>query len=197
MVMFLCSTRHSFSHLLDRAPADASVAQIRRAEEYIEANWRQPITLEALAAETEMSAFELFRAFKNSRGYSPMEFADRVRLRHARELLHHADDVTAIAAVAAACSFGDFDRFTVIMLKRSESVHRRHCVRAGPAVLQTPVDHTPPAATARLVCGRKKAMSRPLLAARGPGRILPRSRCSTSRRRYIAGVVDRISTTAA
>jgi AraC-like DNA-binding protein len=112
MVMFLCSIRHSFSHLLDRAPADASVAQIRRAEEYIEANWRQPITLEALAAETEMSAFELFRAFKNSRGYSPMEFADRVRLRHARELLHHADDMTAVAAVAAACGFGDFDRFT-------------------------------------------------------------------------------------
>jgi AraC-like DNA-binding protein len=110
MVMFLCSTRHSFSHLLDRAPADASVAQIRRAEEYIEANWRQPITLEALAAETEMSAFELFRAFKNSRGYSPMEFAGRVRLRHARELLQHADETTAV--VAAACGFGDFDRFT-------------------------------------------------------------------------------------
>jgi AraC-like DNA-binding protein len=112
MVMFLCSTRHSFSHLLDRAPADASVAQIRRAEEYIEANWRLPITLEALAAVTEMSAFELFRAFKNSRGYSPMEFADRVRLRYARELLHHADDMTAVAAVAAACGFGDFERFT-------------------------------------------------------------------------------------
>lgn len=130
MVMFLYASRHSFSHLLNRAPADASVGQIRRAEDYIEANWQQPITLEALAAVTGMSAFELFRAFKNSRGCSPMEFASRVRLRHARELLQHADDTTGVAAVAAACGFGDLDHFTRDYV-RTFAEHPSQTLRSG------------------------------------------------------------------
>ena len=127
MVMLLYASRHSFSHLLERAPAEASVSQIRRAEDYIEANWQQPITLQALAAVTGMSAFELFRAFKTSRGYSPMEFASRVRLRHARELLQHADDTTA---VAAACGFGDLDRFTRDYV-RNFAEHPSQILRSG------------------------------------------------------------------
>jgi AraC-like DNA-binding protein len=112
IVMFLHANRHNCSHLLERAPVDASPWQIRRAEEYIEANWRQAITLEKLAAVTEMSAFDLFRSFKSSRGYSPTEFADRVRLRHTRELLRRADATTTVAAVASACGFSDLWRFT-------------------------------------------------------------------------------------
>ena len=111
MVMFLCSSQHNYSHLLDRPSAAASLGQIRRAEEYIEASWRQAITLEDLAAVTEIGTLDVFHSFKDSRGYSPMEFAHRVRLRHARELLRRAGATTTVAAVASTCGFGDIRRF--------------------------------------------------------------------------------------
>jgi len=81
MVMFLRASRHCCSHLLDADPPEVAPAEVRRAEEYIEANWRQPITLEVLAAVGGVSAFSLFRAFKKYRGYSPMQFAEQIRSR--------------------------------------------------------------------------------------------------------------------
>jgi hypothetical protein len=81
MVMFLFGHQHNYSHFLEREALDAAPWQVRRAEEYIEANWQQPISLEALAEVSGVSAFSLFRAFKKSRGYSPMDFASQVRSR--------------------------------------------------------------------------------------------------------------------
>lgn len=79
MAMFLCGNRHNYSHLLEQDAPSAAPWQVRRAEEYIESHWQKPITLEELADVTGVSAFSLFRAFKISRGYSPLEFASRLR----------------------------------------------------------------------------------------------------------------------
>jgi hypothetical protein len=81
MVMFLHANQHNYSHLLEQAPPDVAPWQVRRAEEYIEANWQQAITLENLAEVTGVSARSLFRSFKQSRGYSPLEFLLQVRSR--------------------------------------------------------------------------------------------------------------------
>jgi hypothetical protein len=75
MTLFLCGHRHNYSHLFEEAPAEAAPHQVRRTEEYIEANAQRAISLEELAAVTGVSAFSLFRSFKQSRGYSPLEFA--------------------------------------------------------------------------------------------------------------------------
>lgn len=87
MVMFLRASRHNYSHLLDEAAPNAAPAAVRRAETYIETNWREPLTLEALAAVAGVSAFSLFRSFKQYRGYTPMQFAERVRSRMRSVLL--------------------------------------------------------------------------------------------------------------
>jgi len=81
MVMFLHANRHNYSHLLECQVPNVAPLQVRRAEEYIEANWDQPITLEDLAAVTGVSVLSLARSFRQSRGYSPMEFVKQVRLR--------------------------------------------------------------------------------------------------------------------
>lgn len=81
MVMFLCASRHRYSHLLDDGPPDAAPAEVRRAEDYIEANWQEPIRLEDLAAVTDTSVLSLVRAFKIYRGYTPMQFVEQVRNR--------------------------------------------------------------------------------------------------------------------
>jgi AraC-like DNA-binding protein len=111
LVMILQANRHNYSGLLDRVSLDVASWQVRRAEDYIEANWRRPITLTDLVRVTGASALDLFRSFKKSRGYSPMEYADRVRLGHARELLHHPDTETTVASVAMACGFANLGRF--------------------------------------------------------------------------------------
>lgn len=79
MAMFLCGNRHNYSYLLEQDAPSAAPWQVRRAEEYIESHWQRPITLEELADVTGVSAFSLFRTFKITRGYSPLEFAARLR----------------------------------------------------------------------------------------------------------------------
>jgi len=83
MTLFLCGYRHNYSHLLDREPSDAAPAQVRQAEEYIEANAHRAVTLDDLAGVTGVSAFSLFSAFRKYRGYSPFEFLSEVRSRQA------------------------------------------------------------------------------------------------------------------
>lgn len=81
MVMLLRASRHRYSRWLETGAPDAAPAEVRRAEDFIEANWQQPITLEDLAEVTGTNMLSLFRAFRKHRGYTPMEFAERVRNR--------------------------------------------------------------------------------------------------------------------
>ena len=111
MVMFLHANQHNYSHLLEQEPADAAPWQVRRAEDYIEANWDKPISLEAIATVSGVSIHSLAKIFRRSRGYSPMEFVKQVRLRHAGELLQHPGASTTVSGVAFACGFADLARF--------------------------------------------------------------------------------------
>lgn len=79
ITMFLHANRHNYSSLLEKRAPDAAPAEVRRAEEYIEANAARPITLEALAEVSGVSVFSLYRSFRKNRGYSPLEFAERLR----------------------------------------------------------------------------------------------------------------------
>jgi len=81
MLLFLRGHRHNYSYLLEADVADAAPWQVRRAEEYIAANVQRAITLEELAEVTGVSGLSLFRAFKQSRGCSPLEFVKRLRAR--------------------------------------------------------------------------------------------------------------------
>jgi hypothetical protein len=79
MTLFLCGHRHNYSHLLEADVADAAPRQVRLAEEYIEANAQRGVGMDELAQLTGVSEFSLYRSFKQSRGYSPLEFAARQR----------------------------------------------------------------------------------------------------------------------
>jgi AraC-like protein len=80
---FLVGNRHNYSHLLDGRSISAAPWQVKRVEEYIEASWDQPLTIEVLAEVTGASARSLFHAFRQCRGYSPMAFLRQVRLQRA------------------------------------------------------------------------------------------------------------------
>jgi AraC-like DNA-binding protein len=78
------SSASTYGHLLEREAPDCAPWQVRRAEDHIEANWQEGITLESLAEVTGVSGFSLFRAFRKSRGYSPFQYASQVRSKHHR-----------------------------------------------------------------------------------------------------------------
>jgi AraC-like DNA-binding protein len=111
LVAFLYANRHTFSHLLDRDASDTVPSHVRRAEEYIEAHWDQAITIESLVEATGVGARAIFKAFQQSRGYSPMAFARMVRLTHARDKLAAPDPETSVTTIAFACGFGNLGHF--------------------------------------------------------------------------------------
>jgi len=111
MVMYLHVNQHNYSSLLNKQPRDVAAWQVHRTEEYIEANWDKPITLEALSAEINVGVRSLLRSFWQTRGYSPKEFLKQIRLRHARRMLQHTEAFTTVTSVAFACGFTDLHSF--------------------------------------------------------------------------------------
>jgi AraC-like DNA-binding protein len=105
LVGFLTANRHNFTQLLERGPRPPAPWQVRLVEEYIEANWNKPITIEALAAVTGGSARSIFKAFKETRGATPMAYVKTVRLEHAKRLLQTPDPNASVIGIAFACGF--------------------------------------------------------------------------------------------
>lgn len=111
MTSFLVASRHNFSELLTSRPKPIAPWQVRRAEEYIEANWNTPLTIEVLAEVTNASVRSLFERFRDYRGSSPMTFVRQVRLRHAREMLLAPQANTSVTGVALSCGFMNTGHF--------------------------------------------------------------------------------------
>ena len=111
MVAVLTSNKHSFSSQLERPSRDPAPWQVRRAEEYIIANADRAILIEELAALTGVSARSLFRAFRQSRGCTPMAFAKLIRLQRAREILATANSTTSVTGTAFKCGFSNLGHF--------------------------------------------------------------------------------------
>ena len=111
LVAFLYANPHTFSHLLDREPKDTVPSHVRLAEQYIEAHWDQAIGIESLVEETGVGARAIFKAFRKTRGYSPMAFARMVRLKEAHKMLSAPDAETSVTKIAFACGFGNLGHF--------------------------------------------------------------------------------------
>src|SRR5450755_2293708 len=111
LVSFLHANRHNFSHLLEKDMRRSAPWQVRRAEEFIEANWNRPITMQMISAATGIGIRSLFKAFRQARGYSPMAFVKRVRLMRARQMLTSPAENTSVTAVAFGCGFDNPGHF--------------------------------------------------------------------------------------
>ena len=105
IMKFLMCHRHNYTHLLLREPLPSTSSAVKIVEEYIEANWDKPIDVPSMARVAKVSARSLFRQFKQDRGYSPADFAKRVRLDHARELLDHPSQGSSVTQIALRCGF--------------------------------------------------------------------------------------------
>ena len=111
IVAYLCTNLHNFSHRLNGHRPEIAPWQVRRAADFIEANWVQPITIETLAVVVDTSARSLFASFKKALSCSPMSFVKQVRLQHARARLIDPAEDTSVTAVALDCGFNNLGHF--------------------------------------------------------------------------------------
>jgi len=105
IMKFLMCHRHNYTHLLLREPLPSTSSAVRIVEEFIEANWDKPIDVPAMAKVAKVSARSLFRQFRQDRSYSPSDFAKKVRLNRARELLEQCAEGASVTQVALKCGF--------------------------------------------------------------------------------------------
>lgn len=113
LVNFLFANEHNYSALLEGPPRAAAPWQVRRAVDYIEQHWDEPITIEQLTRITETSARSLFLLFKKTYDISPMVYLSQLRLRHARELLSEAAPGTSVTKVGFMCGFSNMGNFAM------------------------------------------------------------------------------------
>jgi AraC-like DNA-binding protein len=130
LASFLCNNPNNYSNLLNDRSSPVASWQVRRAEEYIEAHWDQPITIEELARVTSASTRSLFHQFKRTRGQSPMAFVKELRLEHARDTLGRTDAGPSVTETALACGFTNLGHFASDYFKRfgerpSDTIKRR------------------------------------------------------------------------
>lgn len=111
LVSYLMANEHNYSHWLNGTPRAAAAWQVRRAIDYIEANWDQPITIEALVDVTQTSARSLFHLFQRTYSQSPMAYVNGVRLRHARAMLSQPEPGASVTSVGFNCGFSNMGHF--------------------------------------------------------------------------------------
>ncbi len=90
-------------------PFEKEHSAVKRAKEYIEANYAANISLEELARLTNLSPFHLNRVFSKASGLPPHAFQTQVRITKARKLLAEGK---AISEVTYETGFADQSHFT-------------------------------------------------------------------------------------
>ncbi|PTD26304.1 AraC family transcriptional regulator [Sphingomonas fennica] len=111
IVAYLMANEHNYSKWLEGTPRAAAPWQVRRAVDYIEQNWDQSITVEALAEAAETTARSLFYLFHRTHGISPMAYVGRVRLRYARAMLSNPTSEMNVTSVGFSCGFSNLGHF--------------------------------------------------------------------------------------
>ena len=96
---------NNLSGLLHADTKPAAPWQVRRIEEWIDANWQSGISIEKLAEVSGASVRSIFATFRSARDYTPMAYLKRVRLNAARDMLLKATPDASVTLISLACSF--------------------------------------------------------------------------------------------
>ena len=95
---------------VDSSRSNPAPACVHRVEKFIHAHAGDEIAAAKLVAVSGVSARSLFRAFRNFRGTTPMEYLGNVRLRAVRRDLLHARADETVASIAARWGITQYGR---------------------------------------------------------------------------------------
>jgi AraC-like DNA-binding protein len=104
---------HTYLEALLRPQPPAAPFYVKRAEEFIEANFASPVSLADIAAHAKVSARSLQNGFQSFRGMTPMAFLRSIRLQHAHAILATSDPAhTTVTQVALSCGYNHIGEFS-------------------------------------------------------------------------------------
>lgn len=116
---------------LDDAQRLRELARLRRVRDRIDREYAQPLDVESLARDANMSAGHLSRQFKIAYGESPYAYLMTRRIERAMALLRRGDrSVTEVCFEVGWSSLGTFSSRFSELVGVSPSVYRRECARA-------------------------------------------------------------------
>jgi AraC family transcriptional regulator len=121
---------------------------LRRAVEYMENHYSEPLTLDDLGEEARLSRSHFAVTFQQAIGCSPHFYLIQVRLRHACRLLAQTESHLSLSDIAAACGFSDQAHMTRLFrrfLKITPAALRRgvHQTENDAIIQRFPKKHSP------------------------------------------------------
>lgn len=107
---------------------------LRRARDLTDRDFAQPLTLEAMAREANLSKFHFARSFAATYGETPRAYLTRRRIERAKDLLRGANlTVTEICYVVGFESLGSFStRFRQLVGTSPSDYRQSATASAGP-----------------------------------------------------------------
>ncbi|GAA3831395.1 helix-turn-helix domain-containing protein [Amycolatopsis tucumanensis] len=116
--------------MTDRA---AVVAQVRRAKDWMDAHYAEPLDVDALAAVACCSRYHFMRSFAAAYGESPKAYLTRRRIERAQDLLRSVNlTVTEVCLAVGFTSLGTFSRRFAEITGSSPSEYRARVRADGP-----------------------------------------------------------------
>ena len=82
---------------------DRDDQRLRRVDDYLRANLHNPVSLEDLAAQVNLSRFHLLRLFKQKYGETPLKRLTRLRMDEAKRCLQQG--TLSIGEIASRCGY--------------------------------------------------------------------------------------------
>jgi AraC-like DNA-binding protein len=119
---------HRHSERLLQQRATAAPVNVKRAEEFMRAKAREPVTIEAIANAAGCSVLALQLAFKRFRG-TPMAALQRIRLAAARAEMLRIEREQSLARIAAEHGFSNPSRFAQLF-RRTYGAYPSEALRA-------------------------------------------------------------------
>jgi AraC-like DNA-binding protein len=118
-----------------RAPADLLV-HLRRAKDYADRHYTEPLDLDALAAVAGVSKFHFQRLFTATYGMSPAAHVSRRRVERAQDLLRATNlTVTEVCHAVGFSSLGSFSsRFRELVGETPSEFQRRWAATGAPHI---------------------------------------------------------------
>ena len=102
---------------------------IKKAQDYIEANYRKTIAMEKLAGNYHMSVRNFIRRFRQATGNTPLEYLQRVRIEAAKKLLENTRE--AIEHIALQCGYEDISFFRKIFRRQVDMSPKEYQLKYG------------------------------------------------------------------
>ncbi|WP_165790905.1 helix-turn-helix domain-containing protein [Pleomorphomonas carboxyditropha] len=101
---------HNYRGLVDRPPEPAGSSRLRKAEDYIQANWNRHMTTDEIAETVQISGRTLYEMFLKKHRTTPSQYLRKLRLEKARDMLTSGGETSTMSA-AIKCGFSSFAHF--------------------------------------------------------------------------------------